>query len=91
MMVEFKHIGRQAVVGVSSNGDQILYSYGAPIIRKTSKGVIERILCAWSETTGKHINDFLALVGIKSVDEKWFNSLPIGNMVPWYIPEPVNF
>lgn len=52
----------KAKVAILENGDEVLYSYGTPIIYKDlSKGKAYRLWDDWSATTGKHIAEFIGL------------------------------
>ena len=52
------------------NGEQVLFSYDTPILKRTASGEIFRIWNKWSLTTGKHIKAFCGL------DKKQFEKLP---------------
>lgn len=60
----------KALVEVTADGRQILYSYNTPIIEKTADGNLNRLYFGWTATTGKHIKAFCGL------DKKGFLSLP---------------
>ena len=51
----------KAKVYIFKNGDQVLYSYDTPIIRKKKNGDLFRIWDGWSATTGCHIKAFCGL------------------------------
>lgn len=51
----------KATVRVADNGEQTLYSYGTPIIRRCADGHLQRLWFDWSATTGKHIRSFCGL------------------------------
>ena len=44
-----------------SDGTEILYSYGTPIIERTLSGELVRLWDDWSATTGRHIKAFCGL------------------------------
>ena len=48
----------KAVVVEDNNGNETLYSYGTPIIKRDTSGNLERLWGGWSVTTGRHINTF---------------------------------
>ena len=60
----------KALVELTADGRQILYSYNTPIIEKTADGNLKRLYLGWTATTGKHIKAFCGL------DKKGFLSLP---------------
>ena len=51
----------KAVVMISQDGSETLYSYNTPIIKKNAGGQLERLWGGWSATTGRHINAFCGL------------------------------
>lgn len=51
----------KAVVEVADDGSETLYSYGAPIVKKTAAGELVRLWDGWSATTGRHIKAFCGL------------------------------
>lgn len=51
----------KAYVIIDNNGDETLYSYNTPVIRKSISGKLTRLWSGWSATTGKHINAFCGL------------------------------
>ena len=52
----------KAKVAILDNGDEILFSYGTPIIYKDlDKGKAYRLWDGWSATTGRHITAFIGL------------------------------
>ena len=51
----------KAIVEVEDNGDEILYSYNTPIMKRTSDGKLIRFYDGWSMTTGNHIRAFSGL------------------------------
>lgn len=51
----------KAVVMISQDGSETLYSYNTPIIKKNASGQLERLWGGWSATTGRHINAFCGL------------------------------
>ena len=51
----------KAVVETDEKGNETLYSYGTPIIRRSKRGVLHRLWDGWSATTGRHIKAFCAL------------------------------
>ena len=52
--------GKEIVVE-ENNGDQTLYSYGTPVIKRIASGKLIRIWNNWSVTTGRHIRSFCGL------------------------------
>lgn len=60
------HDGRKsfygkAVVEVDEAGNETLYSYNTPIIKRDISGKLERLWAGWSATTGRHIAAFCGL------------------------------
>lgn len=51
----------KAVVVEDNNGNETLYSYGTPIIKRDTSGNLERLYGGWSATTGRHIKAFCGL------------------------------
>lgn len=51
----------KAVVVEDNNGNETLYSYGTPIIKRDTFGNLERLYGGWSATTGRHIKAFCGL------------------------------
>ena len=61
----------KAKVEVKKNGDEILYSYNTPIIKRSADGTLTRLYYAEpSMTTSTHIKSFCGL------DKKKFMALP---------------
>ena len=56
-----KSFCRKAIVKVDNNGNETLYSYGTPIIKRDTSGNLERLYGGWSATTGRHIKAFCGL------------------------------
>lgn len=51
----------KAVVEIDSNGNETLYSYNTPIIKRFASGELVRMWGEWSVTTGRHIKAFCGL------------------------------
>lgn len=51
----------KAVVTISADGAQTLYSYNTPIVRRDPSGTLTRLWHSWSATTGRHIKAFCGL------------------------------
>lgn len=51
----------KAIVSVSEDGSETLYSYGTAIIKRTNNGELSKIWDGWSATTGRHIKAFCGL------------------------------
>lgn len=51
----------KAIVQVDDDGNEILYSYGTPIIEKLVDGTYKKLWDGWTATTGKHIKAFSGL------------------------------
>lgn len=52
----------KAKVAILENGDEVLFSYGTPIIYKDlNKGKAYRLWDDWSATTGRHIAAFIGI------------------------------
>lgn len=61
----------KAKVEIEDNGDEVLYSYNTPIIRKATDGTLTRLYkYEPSMTTSTHIKSFCGL------DKKKFMALP---------------
>lgn len=60
----------KAIVVADNNGNETLYSYNTPIIKRDKSGNLERLYAGWSQTTGKHVKAFCGL------DKKGFFALP---------------
>ena len=52
----------KAVVEIDNVGNETLYSYNTPIIKRLVNGSLVRLWGGWSNTTGKHIK---ACCGLK--------------------------
>jgi len=59
------HDGRKSFCGKAivevNNGEEILYSYGTAIIKKTASNELVRLWDGWTSTTGRHIAAFCGL------------------------------
>lgn len=60
------HDGRKsfygkAIVQVDNAGNETLYSYNTPIIKRLVSGELVKLWSGWSATTGKHIAAFCGL------------------------------
>ena len=51
----------KAIVKVDDNGNETLYSYNTPIIKKLVDGTYKKLWDGWTATTGKHIRSFCGL------------------------------
>ena len=51
----------KAVVMVDNAGNETLYSYNTPIIKRLVNGSLIKLWGGWSATTGKHIKAFCGL------------------------------
>lgn len=51
----------KAVVLVDDDGNETLYSYNTPIIKRLVNGSLVRLWDGWTATTGKHIKAFSGL------------------------------
>lgn len=51
----------KAIVAVENNGEETLYSYSTPIIKRTANGSLVKLWDGWSYTTGRHIKAFCGL------------------------------
>ena len=60
----------KAVVRISADGTQTLYSYNTPIISRDPAGTLTRIWSGWSLTTGRHVKAFCGL------DKAGYEALP---------------
>ena len=61
----------KALVKVSEDGTETLYSYGTKIISRNTEGNLKRFYNGWTATTGKHIKSFCGL------SKKEFLDLPV--------------
>ena len=59
----------KAIVQIFDNGQEVLLSYGTPIIKRVD-GVLIRLWDDWTVTTGTHIKSYCGL------DKKEFMNLP---------------
>lgn len=62
----------KAVVEIDNAGNETLYSYNTPIIKRLVNGSLVRLWDGWSNTTGKHIKAFCGLnkVGFMGLEHK---------------------
>lgn len=51
----------KAVVEIDNAGNETLYSYNTPIIKRMVTGELVRIWDGWSATTGRHIIAFCGM------------------------------
>ena len=51
----------KAKVVIDESGNETLYSYDTPIIKRDKAGKLSRLYAGWSMTTGRHINAFCGL------------------------------
>jgi hypothetical protein len=51
----------KAIVKIDTVGNEILYSYDTPIIKRTKEGKLIKLWNDYSVTTGKHIKAFCGL------------------------------
>lgn len=51
----------KAKVVIDDNGNETLYSYGTPIIKRDTNGKLTKLWSGWSNTTGIHIKAFCGL------------------------------
>ena len=51
----------KAVVEIDNAGNETLYSYNTPIIKRLVNSSLVRLWDGWSNTTGKHIKAFCGL------------------------------
>lgn len=51
----------KAVVEVDYTGNETLYSYGTPIIKRLKTGELIKLWDGWSATTGRHIAAFCGM------------------------------
>lgn len=56
-----KNFYGKAIVQVDDNGNETLYSYNTPIIKKLVDGTYKKLWDGWTATTGKHIRSFCGL------------------------------
>lgn len=60
----------KAIVEIFDNGDEYLFSYNQPIMRRDKDGNIKRLYFGeWTQTTGRHIKAFCGM------DKKTFLTL----------------
>ena len=51
----------KAKVMIDEAGNETLYSYDTPIIKRTAAGELVKLWEGWTATTGRHINAFCGL------------------------------
>lgn len=51
----------KAIVQVNDSGEETLYSYATPIIKKCKDGSYKRLWGGWTPTTGNHIKSFCGM------------------------------
>lgn len=51
----------KAKVYIDEHGNETLYSYNTPIIKRTAAGELIKLWAGWSQTTGRHISAFCGL------------------------------
>lgn len=51
----------KAVVEIDSAGNETLYSYNTPIMKRLANGSLVKLWGGWSNTTGRHIKAFCGL------------------------------
>lgn len=51
----------KAIVEVDQNGNETLYSYNTPIIKKNAAGDLVKLWEGWTTTTGRHIKAYCGL------------------------------
>jgi len=51
----------KAKVIIDEAGNETLYSYDTPIIKRTAAGELVKLWEGWTATTGRHINAFCGL------------------------------
>ena len=56
-----KSFGGKAIVEIDNNGNETLYSYNTPIIKRLTDGTLVKLWGGWSATTGNHISSFCGL------------------------------
>lgn len=56
-----KSFGGKAKVVIDDNGNETLYSYNTPIIKRDTDGNLTKLWDGWSSTTGTHIKAFCGL------------------------------
>lgn len=56
-----KSFYNKAVVEIDNAGNETLYSYNTPIIKRLVSGELVRLWGGWSATTGRHIAAFCGL------------------------------
>lgn len=67
-----KSFSGKALVEICKNGDEVLHSYGTPIIKHTKSGKLVKLWNGWTATTGRHIKAFCGLnkAGYMALPEK---------------------
>ena len=63
----------KAIVKIDEAGNETLYSYNTPIIKRSNSGELVRLWDGWSVTTGRHIKAFCGL------NKAVFMALPVQN------------
>ena len=64
-----KSFNGKAKVIIDDNGNETLYSYDTPIIKRDINGKLTKLWNGWSNTTGTHIKAFCGL------DKKSYDNL----------------
>lgn len=83
-MIDLKPINQKsfyhkAKIYTDKDGSIVLHSYNTDVIKITKGGEIIRLWNGYSNTTKKHINDFLVQNGFKPMNKKEWLSLPCTN------------
>jgi len=63
----------KARLSLQENGDTILFSYNTPVCEVTANKQFVRLWSGYSATTMKHINAFLAYMGIEGGGKAWWD------------------
>ena len=93
-MFELKPIdGRKSFYGKAivneMNGGYSLRSYDTTACFTDGDGKIHKLWDGYSATTMRHINAFLAFVGVDGGGKEWWDALPVWNGGAWWLPKRV--
>lgn len=56
-----KSFNGKAQVHIDDNGEETLYSYNIPILKRLVDGTLIKLYDGWTATTGRHIKAFCGL------------------------------
>lgn len=71
----------KAKVKELENGEKVLQSYNTDVCKITSTGEFVRLWGGYSVTTMRHVNSFLAYVGLSGGGKSWWDNCEVGKAV----------